>query len=316
MSRFRTLVGRPVVTAAVALSLAASPMLEKRARACDKGAEVQKKTSFFSSNKLPEILKSVSGKTDMEKVESMFGILKIGAGVLKVVKSGKDNRAPRTVDETIEKGGDCTEFASVMITGMKILGIKGGADIIHFEDSKEDQDHMVAYALIDGKKIYLDPQAEIGKIKGKYKVVMELDFDKAESIPHREMGNYYKLKGKADEAVKEFEKAVELNPEDAYCHYNLAILYEKKGNMKKAKKHYDIAAKLDPENEKYKQHKKKGSYNEEIQAAYAAYEKGDYVSAKEHFENALNSGEKLSKKEKKSLEENIKMCEEMIKQNQ
>ena len=308
--------GGMAATAMLAVSLAFSPMVERHARACDKGAAVQKKEekSFFSSEKLPEIIKKVKGKTAKEKVESLFELLKTGNGMLKAVPSG-DKRPPRKPDETIEKGGDCTELAFVVITAFKKLGIEGGAVAVHLEKDKKNRDHVVAYALINGEKIYFDPQTEkLGEIGGKHKLIMEMGFDEAESVYHREMGNYYDKKGKTDEAVKEFEKAVKINPKDAYCHHMLGVLYGQKGEVEKSKKHYDIAAELDAENKKYQENKKTGTYNEELKAAYEAYQNKDYKSEKEHFENALNSGEKLSKKEKKMLEENIAACEQMISQ--
>ncbi|NYZ77539.1 tetratricopeptide repeat protein [Candidatus Micrarchaeota archaeon] len=327
MSNFRYFTrstGKAAATVTLAVGLALSPMMEGIARAKDNCAEVAKPQAqkpeekpFFSSEKLPDILKNVKGTADKEKTESLFSLLKVGNGVLKTVKAGGDKRAPRNVDETIEKGGDCTEFSFVVITALKMLGINGGAVVIHREGAKKGEDHMVAYATLGDQKFYIDPQAEkSGEIKGKYTLVMDLTFAEAEGIYHREMGNYYKLQSKTDEAIAAFEKAVALNVKDAYCHNSLGVLYEKKGDVEHAKEHYDLAVKYDPDNKTYEKNKTVGTYNEELKAAYDAFEKEDYKSAKEHFENALNSGEKLSDKEKKELKKNIGICEQMIQQQE
>ncbi len=290
----------------------------------EKTVEIQKKNpnmqkqkteekSIFASEKLPSVLKDVKGSTDEEKVASLFSILKIGNGVLRLEDSRWDERAPRDVDSTLEKGGDCTEFAFVIISALKQLGIKGGALIIHFEGSEKEKDHLVAYALINNKKIYIDPQADgLGKTKGKYAVLMELTFEEAEGIYYRELGNHLRLKGMLDDAIVAFEKAVKFNPKDAYCHNALGNLYEKKGAAKRAREHYELAAEYDPNNKTYQKNRTVSIYNEELKAAYEAFEKGDYKSAKEHFENALNSGEKLSEKERKALKNNISACEQML----
>ena len=311
MSRLKMNVAAAVFTAGLVLS----PMAEGIAGAKDKGAEVQNKSTVFASKKLPKILEKVKGESKSEKVESMFGILKVGNGKLKTVPSRGDKRPPRNPDETIAKGGDCSELGGVMVTGLKIQNIDGGVSVVHFKEEKDkNTDHVVAYADVDGKRIYLDPQAEKpGEIKGEYTVVMDLSFKEAEGIHYREMGKYLYKKGKTNDAIKEFEKAVEKNPRDAYSYHMLGILYEKKGDMKKARKHYERALELDPENKTYQKNKNKTVYNTELDSAYAALEEKDYKQAKEHFENALEAGKDfLDEKAKKELKENIEKCEKIL----
>lgn len=321
MSRFRNVVrkpGRAIVTAALAVSLAASPMAERIANACDKGADVQKKTSFFSSEKLNSKLDEVKGSSDKEKLESLFKILKAGNGFLKFTDSHNDKRAPNDVGGTIKNGGDCTELGFVTVASLMELGIDGGVAAVTLEGKdKKKEDHMVAFAYIevDGKKekFYLDPRADkAGEVKGKYKLLFEMTLVEAESIYHREMGNYYLLKGKKDKALKEFEKAVKIFSGDAYVHHVLGVLYATKGENKKAEEHNIKAAELEPDNDVYKANAAVAIYNRELSAGIEAYNNDDYEAAKKHFENALNSGAKLSKKEKKNLKENIKTCEKYM----
>lgn len=51
-----------------------------------------------------------------------------------------------------------------------------------------------------------------------------------------------------DEAIFRWKKAVQVNPESAAAHNNLAVAYEKKGLLEEAEKEYETALKLDPKN--------------------------------------------------------------------
>ncbi|MDH4257776.1 MAG: tetratricopeptide repeat protein [Candidatus Aminicenantes bacterium] len=51
-----------------------------------------------------------------------------------------------------------------------------------------------------------------------------------------------------EEAIFRWKKAVQLNPESAAAHNNLAVAYEKKGLLDEAEKEYETALKLNPKN--------------------------------------------------------------------
>lgn len=51
-----------------------------------------------------------------------------------------------------------------------------------------------------------------------------------------------------DEAIFRWKKAIQLNPESAAAHNNLAVAYEKKGLLDEAEKEYETALKLNPKN--------------------------------------------------------------------
>lgn len=77
-----------------------------------------------------------------------------------------------------------------------------------------------------------------------------------------------------DEAIFRWKKAVELNPESAAAHNNLAVAYEKKGLLDEAEKEYETALKLDSNN--------------------------SYIKANlENFKKSLASQDENEKKEKK-----------------
>lgn len=52
-----------------------------------------------------------------------------------------------------------------------------------------------------------------------------------------------------DEAIFRWKKAVELEPDSAAAHNNLAVAYEKKGLWEKAEKEYKLAIELNSKNE-------------------------------------------------------------------
>jgi tetratricopeptide (TPR) repeat protein len=318
MSRFKSLAGktgRAGATIVLAMGLAFTPAAEGIACAKDKGAEVQKKIlDLLSSKKLKGILGNVNGGTTKEKVESLFTLLKVGNGVLKADPSDFDKRPPRTIDETLEEGGDCTEFALVVLASLKELGIEGGAMVVHFEGSNALTDHIFAYASVGGKKIIIDPQAKaVGKLlkNKKYKLLMDVTPEQATAMYYRETGEYLSKKGKTDEAIKNFEKATELNPRDAYSHHMLGILYEQKGNKKKAEEHHTKAAELQPDNKVYQKNVKAVDINKELQLAQEAIDKEDWDGCIEHYENVLNSGVKLSKKQKEAIKYNLDLCKKV-----
>ena len=64
------------------------------------------------------------------------------------------------------------------------------------------------------------------------------------------LGNCYRKIGNTEEALRIFEKALELSPDKAYrakTHYNIANLHQKKGDANKAKVHYEKVIELEPE---------------------------------------------------------------------
>ncbi|HYY24482.1 MAG TPA: tetratricopeptide repeat protein, partial [Candidatus Udaeobacter sp.] len=79
--------------------------------------------------------------------------------------------------------------------------------------------------------------------------------DKKVDIPPEAGGLAHFLKGQLllsagefEEALKEFEAAVQTNPSDAFLHFRLATLYLRKGDLKKALVEAETAASLEPKN--------------------------------------------------------------------
>lgn len=75
--------------------------------------------------------------------------------------------------------------------------------------------------------------------------------EKHHPLDHRvasNLGAFYAMTGNDDEAQAQLERAVTLNPDDPYNHWNLARVYDKRGRLADADRHYQQAlAVLNPE---------------------------------------------------------------------
>jgi tetratricopeptide (TPR) repeat protein len=63
---------------------------------------------------------------------------------------------------------------------------------------------------------------------------------------HNEVGDLYLRKGMYDEAMEEYQKAIEADTSYAIAHFNLSIVYDKKGMKDEADEEYTIYKKLKP----------------------------------------------------------------------
>jgi tetratricopeptide (TPR) repeat protein len=101
-------------------------------------------------------------------------------------------------------------------------------------------------------------------------------------------------KGDYNEAIKQFQKALKLNPEKAEIHYNLGLTYQAKGLFDKAIEEYRKALELNPED---------AEAHNNLGIIY--YNQGSYQKAIEEFNHALsiNPDFKIARKNLRLLEE-------------
>jgi len=78
-----------------------------------------------------------------------------------------------------------------------------------------------------------------------FRKALELNPERSEI--HYNLGLVLEAKGLLQEAIQEYKKALELNPEDAEAHNNLGIVYYKQGNYKKAVEEFKIALSINPD---------------------------------------------------------------------
>ncbi|MEM4359595.1 MAG: hypothetical protein QXT45_03630 [Candidatus Bilamarchaeaceae archaeon] len=252
----------------------------------------------FCSKKLPALLKGINGSSS-EKAQKLFELLRIGNGVLKVdsskkSKEGEERRPPRTVDEALKNGGDCTELAFVVISAAEILGLEAGGALVHLNNAPAHIDHFVAYVVLDGKKIFIDPQAEkIGAVgsEEKYVVLHDVPSKSTRWMYYREFGNYYLTKKKYELAAKFFKKALDFYDKDAYVYHGLGTSYEYLEDVKNALAVHKKAYELEPQNKKYEKNARIAEFNYEMEIGVECYNSGDRKEAKKHFERAIKIGE-------------------------
>lgn len=66
-------------------------------------------------------------------------------------------------------------------------------------------------------------------------------------------GKNFALVERWDEAMVEFKKDLSESKDEPYCHFNLGVAYEAKGNFRMALKEYDKAFNLNPEEPLFQQ---------------------------------------------------------------
>lgn len=63
---------------------------------------------------------------------------------------------------------------------------------------------------------------------------------------HFNLGVSYQKQGNIHKAIKEYERVLELDPNNAEAHNNLGIIYKEKGDLDKALEHYQLVVSLNP----------------------------------------------------------------------
>ncbi|OIO72550.1 MAG: hypothetical protein AUJ85_09745 [Elusimicrobia bacterium CG1_02_37_114] len=69
-----------------------------------------------------------------------------------------------------------------------------------------------------------------------------------------EMGKFYFVNGKYDQAIDELKKAIEINSGNPEIYYNLGLVYESRNQPEEAKKMYKKAIAISPKYKLAKEH--------------------------------------------------------------
>ncbi|MFC1566563.1 tetratricopeptide repeat protein [bacterium] len=67
-----------------------------------------------------------------------------------------------------------------------------------------------------------------------------------------ELGKFYFVNQKFDQAIKEFIRVLDQEPDNTDATYNMAVAYEAANNIEQAKIYYERTIELDPKNESAK----------------------------------------------------------------
>lgn len=117
-------------------------------------------------------------------------------------------------------------------------------------------------------KVWKNPENLWGRVNGVFPgVVQEAYFN---------LGVYYNEKGREDEAIEQFKKAIEINPRYTQAHNNLGIAYTNKGMFDKAIYEYERAITINPRHER-------AHYN----LGVVCFKQGDFDQAVVRFKNAI-----------------------------
>src|SRR4051794_10805300 len=117
----------------------------------------------------------------------------------------------------------------------------------------------------------------------------------AQSDEHNARGIELADRGWLDEAVNEFKKAIDLDPESAHAHDNLATVFAEKGRFIDALESYLKAVRLEPQNPNTHHYLASFLSSRGFDAAVAMYKKaieldGSFVDA--HVNLALTYGDR------------------------
>ena len=75
---------------------------------------------------------------------------------------------------------------------------------------------------------------------------------KVQVLQYLEIGLKFQAEGKYDQAIENYIKAIEINPNDSRLHYNIGTAFQAKDDFEHAEKAYKKAIEVDPANEKAK----------------------------------------------------------------
>jgi len=165
-------------------------------------------------------------KTAREKVAKLFEALRVG-GTLGV-KFDDDNtmRPPRTASETLAKGGQCDDLALLWIAVANKAGIPGGVKVVHFKDSPAELEHMIVYAVVDGKKVLVDLQVNrTGKTKNSnYDEKSDTPSEQALWVYHQKWADFCRSKEDRACAEREYIISLNINPNNPYALTHLWVV--------------------------------------------------------------------------------------------
>jgi hypothetical protein len=255
-----------------------------------------------ADSRIASIAKKAKAGSDLDSAKKLHSLLRVATGGLKeskLARSTTKDEMPKTANETMQTGGDCSEFSYVVMAALRKMGFKKiGLVYIDLGASSANTVvmHTIAYVEINGKKYLVDPQlSEFGKggattgkrvtftyeelVEGRAGVrfVRDSPYPSAAAAYHFEWGTYLEGKRKTEEALAAFKKASTIDPND---------------HISKKKVAYYSAL----------------LFNQLMKKAKAAVAKKQWAEAAQLNENALEYADKSNKKLLGSLYGNLGIC--------
>ncbi len=221
---------------------------------------------FELNDTLRELAESAARlKTTRAKVDALFDALRVGGRLDVRFDKSTQMRAPRVPAQTLVQGGVCDELA-IMWIGVVTKGdpkrnapmFPGGAEVRHYKDMADDVDHMMAFAIVEGKRIDIDLQLPRPGMSahGPFITKMKMDYSESEAIPHRDWADFLRSKNELQGAMAGFERSLGIFPLNDYALEHLASL----------------------------------KFRDEFEKGSAAFESKDYAGCARHFRMAAHAG--------------------------
>jgi len=246
---------------------------------------------FELNDTLRELAESAARlKTTRAKVDALFEALRVGGSLDVRFDKSTSMRAPRIPALTLVQGGVCDELA-IMWIGVVTRGdpknnaplFPGGTEVWHYNDKPQDMQHMIAFAIVEGKRIDIDLQfPKPGMTKHTpHTTIMKMSYSESEAIPHRDWADFLRSKNELQGAMTAFERSLGIFPTNDYALEHLASV----------------------------------KFRDEYEKGRLAFESKDYAGCATHFRMAAHAGWKslqLGKEKSEISQENV----EVAKKNQ
>jgi len=161
-----------------------------------------------------------------------------------VFKSGKtiEGKIIQKTDEQIQvdAGGMLTGYPLDGIATINGKGVKAYKTSV---DIQEKQDKLVSRGASAQGAVYLDRQMYDEAI-AEFNKAIEIDPDFADAYYNRGIAN--SKKGNLEKAISDYSKAIEINPRDSDAYFNRGLVYHKKNNLDKAISDYTKVIQISP----------------------------------------------------------------------
>ncbi|MGP8200848.1 MAG: tetratricopeptide repeat protein [Limisphaerales bacterium] len=173
----------------------------------------------------------------------------------------------------------CMTVWGLMITVLGVLMVCAWKQTVHWQDSEALWTHTLACTTGNHVAHYnlgddLVQQGRLDEAISQYQEALQIKPDHAEALNN--LANALLAMGKPDEAILQYQKALQIKPDYASAHYNLAIVLQQKGRMDEAIIQYQNAVRFKPDN---------------VQAQYslatALRQQGRVDEAKVHYQKVL-----------------------------
>ena len=170
-----------------------------------------------------------------------------------------------------------------------VLGLAGAFIVVNLPLNPVDEEEYLSWSHNMLGNVYQE-QGNITRAIREFKKAIVIDPDN--STAHDFLGNAYRKSGRFREAVGEYRASIRLNPDNAPAHNNLGVVYAEQGMMSNAFHEFQTALRIDPDF---------GEAHSNL-AVYYFYYGSDIQAARVHAEQAVADGYQIPEKLRNDLQ--------------